>query len=124
MARPPVVTWYNVYCGAMALLYGLVAVLGVVFLYLGMNEPTLVDEEFEAAELLMIGLICLAMGIVLMVPYAAAPFLPQKSWVWIVGIILIAVGLTSCLTMVVSIPLLIYWLRPETQRYFGRSVPL
>ena len=61
------------------------------------------------------------MGLVLAIPYAAAPLLPKRPWTWILGIVLIGLGLTSCLTLPFCIPLLLYWFKPENQIFFGKQ---
>jgi hypothetical protein len=52
--------------------------------------------------------------------FALAPFLPKKPWAWIYHLVLICLGMSGC-TIVASIPLLIFWLKPETKAFFGRS---
>ena len=49
----------------------------------------------------------------------AALFLPKKPWVWVYGIVAVCVGLPNCCFLPLSIPVLIFWLRPETKQYFG-----
>jgi hypothetical protein len=34
---------------------------------------------------------------------------------------MMAIGMTSCCFLPFLIPLLIYWLKPETKAYFGRN---
>jgi hypothetical protein len=38
--------------------------------------------------------------------------------VWIYGIVLIALGMTSACFVPACIPLLIYWLKPDAKSYF------
>ena len=52
--------------------------------------------------------------------FSAGIFLPPRLWVWIYGIVLIAVGFTSACCIPFCVPLLIYWLKPEAKAYFGR----
>lgn len=113
---PRVWTWYAVYCTLMALLYLLVVIGGIVLLRL---DPAMVGEE--ALALRVQAFILMALGLVLFVPFAIAPFLPNKSWVWIYGIVMIGIGMTSLCCLPATIPLLIFWLKPETRQYFGRS---
>jgi hypothetical protein len=84
-----------------------------------MVDPTWVEEE---AMLLWIeGILFIGLGIPLMVVFAIAPFLPKKPWVWIYGIVLIGLGMTSVCCLPATIPLLIFWIKPETQQFFGRK---
>lgn len=116
---PPVIFWFKAYSVAMALLYLLVIGLGIFFFFLG----TIDDQEIDTVEMFIMGTIMVGLGLVLLGVYVAAIFLPRKPWVWIYDIVMIAIGLTSCLTMAAAIPLLIYWIKPEVQQYFGRNVP-
>ena len=115
-AAPPVYKWYVAYCVCMALLYVLTLVMGVVFLFI---EP---DQEMSEAEAKLMGGVMIVFGLGLAVPFAAAPFLPRQSWVWVFGLVLICLGLTSACCLPVCIPLLIHWLKPEMKAFYGRNV--
>jgi drug/metabolite transporter (DMT)-like permease len=100
----------------MALLYLLAAVMGVVFLFI---EP---DRDMSALEAKIMGSLFLILGFVFFGAYALAPFLPRKSWVWVFGLVLICIGLTSACCLPVCIPLLIFWLKPEMKAFYGRTL--
>ena len=114
---PPAHKWYVVYCVLMALAYLLTAVLGVVFLFI---EPK--DPDMSEAEARIMGAVFLILGLMFFVPYVSAPFLPRKSWVWVLGLVLICIGLTSACCLPVCIPLLIHWLKPEMKAFYGRDL--
>jgi hypothetical protein len=115
---PPVYTWFVVYCVLMALLYLFLVAMGIIFLFI---EP---DQDMSAAEAKLMGAMFIIMGLALFAPFAAAPFLPRKSWAWVFGLVLICIGLTSACCLPVCIPLLIYWLKPEMKEFYGRtSIP-
>ena len=119
-APPPgVVNWFKVYCVAMAVLYLVCAVAGVLFMVFA-SEITKHDAEFSRPEALIAGGIFLALGLVLFALFAAALFLPCRPWVWIYHLVLICLGLTSACTMAATIPLLIFWIKPETRAWYGR----
>lgn len=119
LTTPPVYKWFVVYCILMALLYLALAVMGIVFLFI---QP---DPEMSPGEAKIMGAMFLILGLVFSVPYAIAPFLPRKSGVWILGLVLICIGLTSACCLPVCIPLLIFWLKPEMKAFYGRTtVPL
>src|SRR5262245_61459184 len=103
-------TWYVVYCVAMVCMYAGVALLGVVFLA---SDPK--DLDMAAAEAEMLGAIFIAAGGVLAVPFAVAPFLPRAGWAWVYGIVMISIGMTSACCWPATIPLLIFWIKPETK---------
>src|SRR5918995_5390773 len=115
-ATPPVYKWFVAYCIVMALLYLTLAVMGIVF---GFIEP---DREMSAAEAKVMGAVFLILGLVFFVPYAVAPFLPRQSWVWVLGLVLICIGLTSACCLPACIPLLIFWLKPEMKAFYGRNL--
>ncbi|HEX8695646.1 MAG TPA: hypothetical protein VF746_24745 [Longimicrobium sp.] len=113
--RPAVWSWFVAYCAVMVLIYLLVAAAGVFFL---VADPAMLDTE--PAEAKAMGLIMIALGLVFAAPFAAAPFLPRRPWVWVYGIVLIALGMTSVCTLPAAIPLLVYWINAETKAWFGR----
>ncbi len=112
---PGVWTAYVVYCIGMALLYLALVGVGVAFSFV------MPEEEMAAGEAVIISTLLVGLGLLFAVPYAAAPFLPRRPGTWILGLVLIGIGLTSCLTLPVAIPLLLYWIKPENQLFFGRT---
>lgn len=108
--------WYVAYCVLMALVYLAFAAVGGFLLFYQFAFM----REAELTQIRMQGGVMLAMGALFLSVFAAAPFLPKKPWNWIVGMILICLGLTSCCFMPISIPLLIQWLKPEVKAFFGR----
>lgn len=113
---PGAVTWFRVYAVLFTLMYLGVVVLGVLFVILG--EAYL---EMPSQEALLVGGIMAVMSVPFALAYIASFFLPRKPWVWVYDLVLIAVGLTSCLTMPFAIPLLIYWLKADVKAWFGRA---
>jgi hypothetical protein len=107
--------WFTVYCVFMAVLYFLFAIGGAIALLVDFGATSQQSQELK-----IYGAIYVVMGLGLMIPFAAILFLEKKSWVWIYGLVLIVLGLTSCCTWPATIPLLINWLKPETKALFGR----
>lgn len=97
-------------------LYAAVAVLGIVLLVV---KPD--TRQYDQTEIVMVGGIYAALGAVFFIIFAAALFLPPKPYNWIVGIVLICLGMTSCCFLPICVPLLIYWIKPETKAFFGRT---
>ena len=110
--------WYRVYMGFMTALYVAVTVFGGLAIYLSQNVA---NNAREAEEFLINGIVCFIVGIPLSLAFAIGLFLPRKSWNWIVGFVYIAIGLTSCCLLPATIPLLIFWIKPETKAFFGRN---
>lgn len=117
-AKPGVVGWYHAYCAAMAFLYLFCIVIGVAGIVFR-NE--IADRDSPPELIALLGVMFAVLGVVLMVAFAAAPFLPPRPWVWIYHLVLIALGMTSACCLFASIPLLLFWIKPETRTYFGRT---
>ena len=108
--------WYRVYCVSLAALYALVATFGLIVAYL---QPATNNQSAE--ESLIMGLIYAILGTIFFAIFLVASILPPKPYNWIVGIVMIAIGMSSCCTWPAVIPLLIYWIKPETREFFGRK---
>ena len=108
--------WYRIYCGALAALYALVAVMGLVMTYFKPGESP--DAVMEST---ITGIAYAVIGAIFFAVFVFAVMLPAKPYNWIVGIVMIAIGLTSCCLWPATIPLLIYWIKPETRAFFGRN---
>ena len=113
--KPSVWGWFVLYCVLLALMYLMCMAIGVFFAL----APSFLDMTLE--EGWIAGSICLLMGFIFFVPFVIGPFLPAKPWAWIFGLILICLGMTSCCILPFAIPLLIYWIKPENQEYYGRK---
>ena len=107
--KPSVLVWYKVFCATMAALYGLLLLLGVFVL----NSFTPNDEAF------IDGILLVLFGPPIAIAFGLGIFWDEKPWHWVYGIVLICISLTSCCCFPVSIPLLIYWLKPKTKSYFN-----
>lgn len=108
--------WYKVYLAVIGGLYFLFSVLGIVMATFASRIP---DQNPEQA--LITGIAYAVVGAVFFLLYMVALALPPKPYNWIVGIVMIAIGMTSCCLWPAVIPLLIYWVKPETRKFFGRD---
>src|SRR5262245_3675723 len=118
---PKVVFWFRVYCAFMTLVYALVSVGSVVFIAFSSKIAENDNDEMPEAFILAYGVFLLVLGLALAAAFAAPFFLAPKPWVWIYDLLLIGVGMTSCACWPITVPMLIYWIKPETQAHFGRS---
>lgn len=121
-ATPPrrtgaVIAFY-VYCVLMALLYLLMLVGGLFVLFYA-AEIALEDPNTTIAQAQFIGGMLTVMGLVFSLLFLIPPLLPRAKWAWIVGIIAIALGLTSCCTWPFTIPLMIFYVQEPTRRWYG-----
>ena len=117
---PGVVTWFRIYCGALALVYLALLVGGIAFLFFGAFADHLESEEMPRAFLVGYAAVLMVLGAVFAAAFAYGAFLPPRPWAWIYGIVLIAVGFTSACCLPFSVALLIFWLKPEAKAWFGR----
>ncbi len=108
--------WYHIYCGVLSVLYLAVAVMGLALAYF---QPVIDRQSPE--ETLIMGTVYALIGAVFFLVFLIGLVLPPKPYNWIVGIVLLALGFTSCCLWPAVIPLFIYWIKPETQRFFGRK---
>jgi hypothetical protein len=113
---PAVVMWFRIYAAAMALLYLFCTIAGIALFFI---PPDWLDSERD--EMLFMGTIFAIMGFPFFAVFAAGIFLPRRPWVWIYDLVLIAVGFGSCCILPASVALLIFWIKPETRAYFGRT---
>ena len=116
VAAPPAFKWYVAYCILMALGYLALIVMGIVYIAV---EP---ERDMSAAEQRIMGVVFIVMGLPFCATYAAAPFLPRSSWVWVFGLVLICIGLGSLCCLPICIPLLLSWIKPEMKAYYGRDL--
>jgi hypothetical protein len=107
--RPPIWSWYIAYAIAMALMYLLCAMGGVL---LAVVPP----EDGDPVQ----GIIMAVVGFPLLLLYGAALFMPKRPWAWTFHLVLIALSGTSACCLPVCIPLVIHWLKPETKAFFGK----
>ncbi len=118
---PSVVFWFRVYCAGMLTMYAIVTVCGAGILVF---YPRLAAESggrYDAVVLLLYGMLMAAIGLALAGMYLAGLVLRPRPWVWVYDIVLIAIGLSSPCCLPVSLPLLVFWVKPETQAHFGRA---
>lgn len=125
MYTPKVVVWFRVYCAVMILVYIAVAVLGG---WVASNPSVLTSNNPNPSptssmptsqeEALFVGVIYCGMGAFFAIVHIVPFLLPRRFGVWVFSIVVIALGMTSCLTWPATIPLLIFWVRKETREWF------
>lgn len=111
--RPKVVFWFRVYAAFMASVYGIVVVAGVLLVAL---SPSLDDPV-----LVIVGPIYIVLGLVFGLGFALSFAFKPSPFSWVYDIVLICIGFGGCPTIAAAIPLLIFWIRPETRRHYGRE---
>lgn len=121
-SKPKVCNWYSIYCGCFLVLYLLVGI-GGVLLFLFANEiaasSSQLDQGRERVSNILMGISLTVISFFLCIVFAVGLAVPRKKWGWIYGFFPIAIGLTSPCCMPASIPLLVFWLKPNTRRWFN-----
>jgi hypothetical protein len=115
-AMPPVVRWFRVYCWVLGVIYLAVALFSLWF-FLG--DPEVLEMTRTAA--IVVGAGVLLMGLVLLGASVLPLTLRPRPWLWTYSLVLIGIGMTSACFLPFCIPLLIFWLKPETKSYFARE---
>ncbi len=115
-SQPKVVGWFKGYCGLLAVMYFLLLLLGVAFFVIPPHELEMAEDEAYLSGGIMI---------LMALPFLLASLLPlfvrPQPWVWLYGIVVICLGMTSCCTLPAAIPLLIFWIKPEARAFYGRD---
>ena len=116
LQKPPVVIWFKIYCGFMCVLYLALAAISLLF-FLG--DPA--DLEMSQIEARFLGVFLLLLGLGLFLVFLLPLLLRPRSWLWTYDLVVICLGMTSSCLLPACIPLLIFWLKPATKEYFGKS---
>lgn len=119
--EPPVWKWFRVYVGLMSVLYLAFAGMGLFMIAFG---PTIAESSRNPSDAFVmpfLGGVYAVLGFVFMGVFVYGLMIPRKPWAWIYGLVLICFGMTSPCCMPASIPLLIFWIKPEMKAFFGRS---
>jgi hypothetical protein len=101
----------------MALLYVGLIVLCAAFLLLADQIPDMQDEEAMVLKI-QFG-VMLAVSAPLAALFGIAPLLPKRRAAWIYGFVTIGIGMTSACCLPATIPLLLFWIKPETKEFFS-----
>ena len=110
--------WFVAYVAVTALVF-LVGVIGGLFLLITDFVYDTGSTPAEIEEVRASGAVMLAVCLPLLAVFVVGFFLPRRPWSWVYGLVLICLGLTSCITWPITIPLLIQWLKPEMKARFG-----
>ena len=111
---PKVVFWFKVYAGFMALLYFAVLVAGVLLVVFA-------PQSGNGIPLTIMGAVYIALGFVLALAYSLVFAFKPSPGSWVFHLILICIGFGGCPTIAAAVPLLIFWIKPEIKRFYGRS---
>ena len=110
--QPGVLQWFKVYCTCMALLYA-----GITWMVVQKLTKELYSRSGPDGAIPFI-FAAAFLGVFVLL-FAAAWILPRERWAWTYSLVLICLGMGG-LTLVAAVPLLIFWIKPETKAWFGR----
>ncbi len=129
--KPNVVRWYRLWCAVFIPLWlgvvtyevfkakGEVEDLGPITEMLVKDDQAARNAVRAAEREEAIGGAILSILFVLF--YAFAVCVPRRPWGWVVGMIAIIGSMFPfCLTAAGAAPLLVFWVKPETKRYFAK----
>ncbi len=111
--HPAAVKWFRIYCGVSCAFYLCLVPVSWSFFLNPPKDMTRSEADFFGLLFLAAGLLSFALFVL---PFCVAP----RPWVWVYGLVLICFGLTSAACLPVAVPLLIFWMKPEVKRYYGR----
>jgi hypothetical protein len=109
--------WYRIYCGIFIAAFLIAIGFGINMLVSpqGTYPSTVENGQFYG------GVFYVVLGLALAPIYIVALLSPRKPWAWTLGMVLSIFGLITC-CFLPSLILIIYWTKPETRVYFGRSI--
>jgi hypothetical protein len=79
-------------------------------------SPFVLEEPPEGALAILL-FFSIAMFGACLLPLVVQP----RPWLWTYDLIVICAGMTSLCFLPASIPLLIFWMKPEIKSYFGKT---
>jgi hypothetical protein len=119
--RPPEAVYYFRIYAVLMIMILLSAFGGGLYLMLG---PLIRGTSGSSATgEWVIGLLISGVSFLIIVPHVVVLFAGRAKWGHTLGTILLGLNILwniqCCLLWVLSVPLLIYWMKPETKRWFG-----
>lgn len=115
--RPRVIFWYRAYAAVMLL--ASLAFLGFASLIAWAQTRPEMAMRHGAAAAQTEAIILFLVAAASVAFYGVAAFMPLKPWAWTLGLLVIALGCPGP-TLVVCVPLLLGWLKPNTKAAFCR----
>lgn len=112
---PKVILCFKIYCVVLCLIYLATAAASLFFF---LADPRDIEMSRTAAR--VVGSCFLAMGLVLFGVCLLPLILAPRPWLWTFDFVVICLGMTSACFLPVCVPLLLFWLKPDAKRYFGK----
>lgn len=114
---PGVIIWFKIYAALLCFLYLLTGAFSFVFLF---GDPSELDMPENMARIVGVMMLVISAGlfVICLLPLILKP----KPWLWVYNLVVICLGMTSACFLLICVPMLIFWLKPETRRYYGKDV--
>lgn len=118
---PPVVLYFRLYAGFVALVNMGLAAMGLVIAIM----PMLVEKTPKPGDLIgtaVLGGIYMTIGIVISTLHVVATVMPRRPWAHTFGLVVLAIAFvfnTGC--CIVAVPLLIFWSKAEVKTWFAKG---
>jgi len=116
--RPPEAVYYFRIYAVLLLLVWLIA--------FGMSVYALVDPLMKGVSSttgsFVFALFMTAISFLFMIPSAIMVFAGRAKWVYTLGVVMLGLQtLMNPCCLPLTVPLLVYWMKPETKRWFGTN---
>ncbi len=108
--------WYRMLCSAIVVSGIVWAIVGGVAIIASFDET-----GKEASDTFNGGVLFILMGAVPALIFLLGVIFPPRSWSWFYGVLLLVLAILSCFLSPFAVALLIFWMKPETQNFFGRK---
>ena len=114
--KPKVVTWFYVYCWILCIMYFVVMLVFPIMFLVAKPAESEMPREVALITVIFTVLLSGVLFVAVLLPLVLRP----RPWLWVYDLIVICIGLTSCCFWPICIPLIIFWIKPETKQYFGK----
>ncbi|MEZ5424641.1 MAG: hypothetical protein R2747_00120 [Pyrinomonadaceae bacterium] len=108
--------WYRMLNSAVVVFGIFLAVIGLLAIIGSFNET-----GQQAADAFAGGIFFLVTGGIPGFLCFFGVVFPPRAWSWYYGLFILILATLSCGLAIFSVPLLIFWVKPETQFFFGRN---
>ncbi len=108
--------WYRMLCSVIVVFGSICAIIGVLAIIGSFDET-----GKEASDAFTGGVFFLLSGGIPALLFLFGVIFPPRSWSWFFGIFLLVLAFLSCFLTPFAVALLIFWIKPETQTFFGRK---
>ena len=114
LTRPPVIRWFQAYCAVLCA--ACVAVVAFVVKHTP-DRPALPGDWMWTVWTHLLQFLPASLAVASLAPFV----LPRRPWVWVYDMVIICVGMPTGWLLPFSVPLLVFWLKPEVKAWFDQD---